>query len=236
MKLETSLHQRSYLYFVAFFLFMLVGFWSTYFTRILDQEHFLMHVHGVLLIAWCLMLVAQAWLIRANRRPLHRQVGKLSYVIVPAIVVATVALLLYKMTTVGVDYVFAALVLNALVVLVIYYGLAIFYRKNAGIHARFMLCTIFPMFTPITDRIIGVYAPGIRPYIYTIDGQPFPPVVGFAMADLILLGLCVWDWRSHKRWNAFPIALIVLMLYHFSVLNFYKYDWWRSFCEWLVSV
>lgn len=194
-----------------------------------------MHVHGVLLITWCLMLIAQAWLIRANRRPLHRQVGKLSYVIVPAMVVSTVALLLYKMTTAGVDYVFAALVLNALVVLVIYYGLAIVYRKNAGIHARFMLCTIFPMFTPITDRIIGVYAHGIRPYIYTINGRPFPPAVGFVMADLILLGLCIWDWRSHRRLNVFPFALIVLVLYHLSVLNFYKYDWWRSFCEWMVG-
>lgn len=236
MKLETSLHQRGYLYFVAFFLFMLAGFWFTYFTRILDQENYRLHVHGVLLITWCLMLIAQAWLIRTNRRPLHRKVGKLSYVVVPAIIIFTTDLLLYKMRTAGVDYVFIALVLNALIVLAIFYGLAIYYRKNAGIHARYMLCTIFPMFTPITDRIIGVYGRGIRPYIYEINGHPFPPAVGFAMADLILVGLSIWDWRSHKRLNVFPLALGVLIFYHFSVLNFYKYEWWRAFCEWFVSI
>jgi hypothetical protein len=31
---------------------MLVGFWFTYFTKLLDQENYRMHTHGVTLILW----------------------------------------------------------------------------------------------------------------------------------------------------------------------------------------
>ena len=40
MKLERALYQKSYLYLIGFFIFVLVGFWATYFTRILDQENY----------------------------------------------------------------------------------------------------------------------------------------------------------------------------------------------------
>jgi hypothetical protein len=53
MKLERTLFEKSDLYFIAFFLFVLVGFWVSYFTNLLDQENYRMHVHGIALILWC---------------------------------------------------------------------------------------------------------------------------------------------------------------------------------------
>jgi hypothetical protein len=66
-------------------------------------------------------------------------------------------------------------------------------------------------------------------------GLPILPVVGFLMADLILVALSICDWKSHKRWNFFPFALLVVLMYHFSVLNFYKFEFWQSFSEWIVG-
>jgi hypothetical protein len=238
MSLERTLFQKSYLCFIAFFVFMLAGFWVTYFTRMLDQENYRMHTHGVALILWCLMLISQAWLIREKKYALHKQIGKFSYVLVPFMIYTTLDLLKYRLpdTLTSMDFFFIALVVNALVAFVIFYGFAIVYRKKSMVHARFMVCTIFPMVTPISDRIIHIYFPSVVKYLPTIEGNPIAPVAGFALADLLMITLCIWDWRSHKRLDVFPIALLVLLLYHYSVLNFYKFEFWKVFSQWFVEI
>lgn len=241
MKLEKSLYQRSYLYFIVFFLFMMWGFWFTYFTKILDQANYRMHLHGAALILWCLLLIIQPLLVRSKKVQLHKKIGKLSYIIVPFLLFSTVDLLKYRLPgsviLSNLENFFIALVLNALVSFLIFYGLAIYHKRKSTIHARYMLCTAFPMFTPITDRIISIHFPSLLRYLPTIDGsKPIVPIIGFALADLLLVGLCIWDWRSHKRWNVFPFALLVLLGYHFSVLNFYKYSFWVKFCEWFSAI
>jgi len=240
MKLERALYQKSYLYFIVFFLFALAAFWLTYFTRLGDQENYRLHTHGASLILWCLMLIIQPYLIRTKRFELHKLIGKMSYVLVPVLIFTTVDLLKFRLTgllALGVmDFFFVALVLNALVAFLILYGLAIFFRARPTIHARYMLCTALPMVTPITDRIIHIYFSFLVPYLPTIEGNPIAPVAGFVLVDLLLLGLIVWDWRSHKRWNVFPVALLVLLVYHFSVLNFYKFEFWQAFSRWFVAL
>ncbi len=240
MKLEKTLFQKSHFYFIVFFLFALLAFWLSYFTKILDQENYRMHTHGITLILWCLMLISQAYLIRTKNNAWHKRIGKFSYVLVPLIIFTTLDLLKYRLeevTTLGpLDFFFIALVVNALIAFAILYGLAILYRKKSALHARFMICTIFPMFTPITDRIIYTYFPSILPYLPAIEEVPTAPIVGFLMADLILIGLSIWDWISHKRWNVFPVALAILLFYHYSVLNFYQFDFWKSFCQWFTHL
>ncbi len=238
MKLERTLFDKSYIYFLVFFLFVMLAFWFTYFAKLLDQKNYRMHLHGVSLILWCLMLISQAYLISTKRIAIHKRLGKFSYVLVPLIIFTTVDLLLYKLNSLHtlqtMDFFFVALVVNALIAFMIFYGLAIYNKRKSGIHARFMLCTIFPMFTPATDRIIHIFLKPLVPLLPTIEGHPIAPIAGFLLADLILIGLCIWDWRSHKRLNVFPFALIVLLLYHYSVLNFYKFQFWKSFSFWLV--
>ena len=237
MKLEKALFRRSYIYFILFFLLMMVGFWYTYFTRISSQENYRMHAHGAVLVAWCLMLIVQPLLIRLKKTRIHRAVGKFSYVLVPLLLFTTTDLLRYRLQQVPQlspsDYYFVALVIVALLAFIIFYGLAIHNRKRSTIHARYMISTAFPFFTPVTDRIIHIHFPSLLAYVPRIDGAPVAPVYGFLLADLIVVGLCIWDWRSHKRWNVFPFVLLVLLFCHFSVMNFYKYYWWQEFCEWL---
>ncbi len=239
MKLEKSLYQKSYLYFIIFFLCMLWGFWFTYFTKMLDQENYRMHLHGAALILWCMMLILQPYLIRAKKTKVHKVTGKFSYILVPMLLFTTIDLLKYKLhgreSLSNADNLFVALVLNALVAFVILYGLAIHHRRKGTIHARYMLSTAFPMFTPITDRIISIFFPSVLAYLPTVDGFPNVVVIGFAMADILLVILCIWDWRSHRRWNIFPFVLVLLLGYHFSVLNFYKYPFWVRFCEWFAA-
>ncbi len=239
MKLEQTLYQKSYIYFIVFFLFVLAGFWLTYFTKVLDQENYRMHLHGIVLISWCLMLVVQPYLIREKKYTLHKQVGKFSYLLVPLIVITTLDLYKYRLSELTAlsirDYLFTASVLNALLTFLVFYGLAIYYRKKPMVHARYMICTVFAMFTAVIDRIIMFYFPGLLPYFPSVDG-PVIQVVGLTLADILIVALCIWDWRSHRRLNVFPVALMVHLLYHYSVLNFYKFTFWQSFSIWFFEL
>lgn len=239
MKLEKTLIQQSYFYFIGFFILVITAFWATYITRITEQPSYRMHVHGAALTLWCVMLVSQAYLIRTKNNALHKRIGKLSYVLVPLILFTTLDLFLYRFSGIPklgtLDYHAAALIINALIAFVIFYGLAIFYRKKSGLHARYMVSTVFPFVTPATDRIIHIYFPSTLPHFYAIEGTPMVPIAGFLFADLILVVLIIWDWRSHKRLNVFPFVLLIMLTYHYSVLNFHKFQFWRSFTEWALQ-
>lgn len=240
MKLEKSIFRTSYIYFIVFFLLIVLAFWLSYFVSIADQENYRMHTHGITLIIWFILLVVQPYLIRTKRYKLHRSIGKLSYVVVPLLILTTLDLLLYRLHKTPIfgtsEYFFIALVVNALLAFIILYALGIYHRKKPTIHARYMICTVFPFFTPVTDRIIHNYFPSLLSYLPTLEGDPIAPVAGFLMADLILIGLSIWDWKSHNRLNVFPFALVVLLLYHYSVLNFYKFQFWKDLSNWLIEL
>lgn len=236
MKLERNLFERSHLYFLVFFLFVIAAFWLTYITRIFEQENYRMHTHGITLFLWCLMLIVQPLLIRKKLNSLHRNVGKFSYVLVPILLFTTFDLLHYRIGALPeIDYVFVALVFNALIAFSILYGLAIYYRKKSALHARYMLCTMFPFFTPATDRILSIYFPGMLKYFPLLNGQTNVMLFGFILADIILIILCIWDWRSHSRLNVFPLALLILLIYQISVNTFYQYPFWKRFSDWLMG-
>ena len=235
MKLERTIFEKSHVYFLVFFLIVLAAFWFTYITRIFEQENYRMHLHGSILFVWCLMLIIQPLLIRKKMNVVHRWIGKFSFVLVPLLVLTTFDLLRYRIQSQpAIDYAFMALVINALVAFIILYSLAIYHRKKQALHARYILCTIFPFFTPATDRIISIYFPSTLEYFPLLNGQPNVMMFGFALADVILIGLCIWDWRSHRRVNVFPFALFVLVTYHYSVFTFYQYNFWKNFCDWLI--
>ena len=235
MKLERTIFEKSHVYFLVFFLIVLAAFWFTYITRIFEQENYRMHLHGSILFLWCLMLIIQPLLIRNKMNAVHRWIGKFSFVLVPLLVLTTFDLLRYRIKSQpAIDYAFMALVINALIAFIILYSLAIYHRKKQTLHARYMVCTIFPFFTPATDRIISIYFPSTLEYFPLLNGQPNVMLFGFVLADVILIALCIWDWRSHRRLNVFPFALVVLLMYHYSVLSFYQYNFWKTFCDWLI--
>lgn len=233
------IHRQSPWLFLAFATAMLIAFWPSYYSRLGAQPSFHPHAHGLAMTAWCALLVAQAWLIRAGRRPLHRSLGRASYALVPLVVLSTVNFLHFRLqgaTVLGsVGLHFVALVLNALAAFLVLYGLAMWHRRSAPLHARYMIGTIFPLFTPVTDRLIGRYVPSIVPLVPRIDGTPIVPVAGFLLADAILIALSIWDWRTNRR-LVFPVVLGILLAYHASVLTFHRLAAWETFATWFARL
>ena len=242
MSVTSALFRNSTFAFVAFFGFVVLAFWPSYFSRLLDQQTYHAHAHGVAMLLWCLLLIGQAYLIRVNQRVLHRRLGKISFVLVPIIAVTTIRFIHFRLADIPVPqlppaaYYLLALILNALIVFIALYALAIHFRHTPALHARFMLCTVFPLFTPVTDRLIGQYSPSIAALVPTIDRTPVLPVAGFLLADAILIALSVWDLTKKPRQYVFPIALVLLGLYHVSVLTFHDLPLWRTFCSWFLNL
>lgn len=240
IKLDKFLYQNTGLCFAVFFVFVLWAFWPRYFSDVLGQKEMRFHTHGITLTLWCILLILQAYLIRTKHKRAHRLVGKFSYLLVPLIIITTINLKHFRMQ--GSDlladrpFYSLALILNGLVVFTLLYGLAIYYRRNPLVHARYRVSTIFPFFTPVTDRIISRHFRPLLQFAPMLEGKPIAPVIGFAMADILLLMLLLWDWRTNRRLDVFPIALSLVVLYQASVLTFYHFPFWRAFGAWFISL
>lgn len=234
------LFQKSWIWFTVFFGFALMAFWPSYYSDPTGDFAFFTHAHGIAMTLWCVMLIAQAYLVRSKHRDIHRRVGKISYVLVPFLIISTLALTHQSLQT-NEPYptiVFSdlALMINATVLFGVIYGLAIYHRKDSPTHARYMFATIFPMFTPITDRLI--YR-NVRPLVEAapaIEGSAIVPFWGFLLALILLGGLAIWDWRSNNRRDVFPAVLGMLIIYHISVFTFHMIPAWRSFGEWFLGL
>jgi hypothetical protein len=72
-----------------------------------------------------------------------------------------------------------------------------------------MVSTVFPMFAPVTDRLIAVNAPSLMSVLPRIEGNPMLPVVEFAAADLIVATLTL---HRMPAWNAFGAWFVGLPL------------------------
>jgi hypothetical protein len=246
MQLTNALFRQSYLIFLAFFGLVIWGFWNTYYgapwrLSVQSGGNFVAHLHGLSMTLWCLMLVTQAYLIRAGHRSLHRRIGKSSYLLAPFMVIVqlvgmkNIVSTLDGFTSAGqvtdAGAVFMAGGLGMPVLFAGLYLLAIHNRKDPAIHARLMVATILPIVTPATDRITRDYFPGlleILPRIPGIDGMN-EIFVGFALADIAAIVLVCLDWRSRKRLNVFLPILVALLAYQVFTCVAHHVEPWRAF-------
>lgn len=239
-KFQIFLFQRGVYWFGAFFLFALIAFWKNYYSFPDKNIDFYTHFHGIVMTVWVLLLIGQASLIRYKKYNTHRLLGRSSYLIVPLLVISTVLLVhanADKSPDVDLRNLYRfALMLNATFVLALIYGLGIYYFNTPMIHARFMISTVFPMFTPVTDRIIAHYIRPLINYAPKLGDITVLPFYGFLLADLILIGLIFWDWKANRRLDVFVYVLGLLVLFHISVFTLPYMDFWEKFGRWFVTL
>ena len=239
--MDRILHRNTAFVLAGVFLFAFWGFWPTYFSHPLTQASWRFHFHAITMISWCALMVTQAHLIRANKRLVHRQVGKLSFVLAPLVVITTLSLTHYRLRSDEFSDVLLyalALPMGLLLQFALAYGLAIYHRRNPVIHARYMICTGFPMIPPIFDRILEVYLlpPPQAQFVPQIGGNPLYPLITYSASDLALILLSVWDWRFRRRLNVFPVVLCGFVVFQGLTFVLHHVSFWRSFAEWFLSL
>jgi hypothetical protein len=227
MQLDRALQRNSVVFFALFALLVLIGFWPTYFSNPTNLPTVLYHAHALTMTSWCAILVAQAYLIRTNRRDLHKRVGKLSFVVAPLVVITGIQLMRDVFRRVAffepIVYTQLFLFLGSVVVFVIFYVLAIHFRKTPALHSRYMVCTVFPIYPPATDRILSALFPE----------DPMSILIpSWFVAELVLLGLSIWDWQSPRRCKAFPAAFAIMLTYHVATFTVSQLPYWATFTDW----
>lgn len=232
--MEKNIQNRILYFFVAIFIITNLGFYKTYLIHFPEFQNFAMvyHIHGMLAMAWILMLIIQAYLIRAGKYNLHKLVGKLSYIIMPLFLLSLFfvgkqgyldmlktkpqADALANLTNGGtIDIFFLGLI----------YALAIIYKKNVDYHLRYMVSTG-----------LIILMPGLGRFIFVFCGIPFP----FALIPMIFCGVgvgIIWlimDIKNKK--SAFPMGLyliITLIMNAIGIGN--QSEWWQGFAKWWVN-
>ena len=231
--MEKTLHNRIGYGFVALLIISLLGFSQTYLIEFPNFKSFTTahHFHGLMALLWILLLIVQPFLIRAKKYELHRQVGKLGYVIMPLLVVSLffVAKATYFKNLATQSEVEALAILPNGTVEIFAFSLLFFlamkYKKNTPYHLRFMASTGLMMLGPGLGRLL------------VTNGIPFPIVIvsiilgttGVALLWMIL------DIRNKK--SAFPMLVFVVIGFVAGFINANSHAaWWQSFGKLWVSM
>lgn len=216
------LFRHSAAIFAVFTILALVAFWRNYLGR-LDAPHGLaLHAHAAAMFAWCALLIAQGSLIRLKRPAWHAWLGRASYALVPLILVSGWFVSMDSIAKVAADPVLrdarSALMIHSLIAFAAIFALGMRARRDPAIHARYMVGTLFPMVTPVTDRLIFHHLPSLVPYLPTLEGRPRAYTAGFLLADAVLIALLIADWKNPKTRHVFAVVLAIVLAYQASVV------------------
>jgi hypothetical protein len=191
-------------------LIFVAGFWIPYFSEIPHFDPAItapVHLHALLLFAWVVLLVVQPLAIRSGAFNLHRVLGRISYALMPLIVVSAVAMIhkeYHEHLAGGVPSgaALAAEFLSAsqLVLLGIFYCSAIIHikRHEVAAHMRYMICIALVLLPAGLARTFG--------YWFDVR-QSLSQTYCLAVIDLSLIGLIWFDRNRHLAAKPYTQAL-----------------------------
>ncbi|RNJ64482.1 MAG: hypothetical protein EDM03_05660 [Porphyrobacter sp. IPPAS B-1204] len=151
------------------------------------------HLHGVIFMGWLGLYLAQVVTIVTDNRALHRQLGRLAYVWIPAMVAAGVMIILVSVRGTGGPFFFAQneFLISNMAGLLVFGGLALWAlkaRRYTGWHRRLMLVAMSVLTGPGIGRLLPM--PLLIPNAWTIavTASFVFPVIGMLA-----------DWRTRGR-------------------------------------
>ena len=186
------------------------GFYRTYtseFPNFKDKTPTI-HIHGIFLMMWMVLLIVQPLLINYGKTQLHRKIGQVSWVLGP-LIIATMFLVGRGSYARSIGHIseqenLATMVLDirGYITFGIFWALAMFYRKDSASHMRYMIST----------AIIGI-GPGVGRGLIS-SGIDFPTSLTITdVADLVIVGFLLgYDIYRKKNYKPFLVVFIVFLV------------------------
>lgn len=185
-----------------------LGFAPTYFLPLATGTFGappIVHVHGLLFFAWTLLFCAQTWLASNGRIVAHREWGLLGISIATGMVFSVFATAIFRMNqleAMGMGRAiraFSWVQVSGILFFAACVALAVVTVRKPETHKRLMLlATIALLDAPIARWFMTFLAPPPPP-----GASPLPPVIATVppamVADLILLAVMAYDWRTRGR-------------------------------------
>jgi hypothetical protein len=211
MQKNYSLYHNLGYWFILLGILAFIAFYASYISVIFQSTIPVFHIHFTLMSLWILMLIAQPFLIKYKKISAHRLLGKISYVLVPLVLLSAFLVIrfsyyrdldqLHKDVTQGLSHFSESQILQQVAEwkglpfiwffwFILFYSLAVINRRKSAVHARFMLATALSLLGPIIDRIvfkIGNLTEHIR-----------FELIAFLIADVVL-SILLWNDYIKKR-------------------------------------
>ncbi|MEH6536631.1 MAG: hypothetical protein V7719_09575 [Psychroserpens sp.] len=201
--------EKKYKYIGYFMIFLIpltfFGFYKTYFGLIPvfnEKTDTITHLHAFVSTLWIGALIVQPFLISNKKFKTHRAIGKFTYVLFPLLVVFFILQMTKKS---GEDNVLQAIFfpLRDLSLLTIFYGLAIYHKKQTAIHMRYMIASAMVFLFPTVGRITGI--------IMGIEGIGGTEIT-YLLIYSIFLGLIYYDTLSKTKVRTYHISCLCFMV------------------------
>lgn len=219
---------------IAVFAVVLVGFARSFYLRFLfptwpAPSEAIFYVKGAIFTAWYLLLIAQAALIAADRRPLHRRLGVAGAVLAALMVVTglygtlVAAARLAGGATDPMPLSFMVIPIADMVLFGALVGCAIWKRNNPQTHKRLMLIASISLVVAGFTRWPGLFD---LPFHWAL-----------LPTDALLIPLVAWDLRSRGRLHPATVAGgLTLIGCQALRLLLNESPAWLAFCRWAVNL
>jgi uncharacterized membrane protein YozB (DUF420 family) len=225
-------YNHAHHYFILAMAITIFAFMPSYFTRLMktDSAH---HFHGITATLWMLLLIVQPLLYKRGLLSWHRNLGKVSLALVPLVVAGglhMVQLMIQKKESYppNIVYQLSFIDFTTLFLFVLFYSLALVYRRNIQLHARFMVCTVLGPLNPAITRLLFIF-----PFIDTFNKSLN---IAYFLIELVILLLLLDDKRSGKIHQPYKLAMLFFVIQHI-LMNFVLYwSWWREMMDRFVLI
>ncbi len=241
MKASTTINRpkkiqfdKSGYYFIALVIITFLGFWPTYFSKFFDGTanfNFYFHFHFAMASLWIMLLVVQPILIKKKKLPLHKQIGKLTYIILPLFILSVILLKHYRIGGVVTEGLGARLWLQSkdIIIISVMYIIAIVNKRNMQIHARAMIATGIVFLEPTLGRFIII---SLLPESEGLMGFAITVAIMYA----IIISLIILERKQTSgRW-VFPLLLAMFMVFHYLIFNQISFSAWDTFVKWFATL
>ncbi|MGW8314550.1 MAG: hypothetical protein ACWGNV_03040 [Bacteroidales bacterium] len=178
---------------------VILGFCKSYFSQIPDFNEGITlfhHLHAAIATVWILALIAQPLLIRYRKYKIHKWIGKFSYALFPLLVLSFIPMIYRALH--GANPVNAFYPIADCSLLILFYSLAVYNRKNMDRHMRYIIGAAIVFLGPTFGRI-GPNILGLQ--------EKISQNIQYVIIYSILIGLILLD-RKHSK-NIKPYSTIL---------------------------
>jgi len=219
---------------IALLVISILGFWPSYFSKFFDGTddfNFYYHFHLAIALLWIALLILQPFLIKKKKVALHKRIGKLSYIILPLLIISVILL---KHSTTNPEIIKGLgaslwFVIKHSVIILVMFTIAMRYSKNMQIHARAMIAIGIEFLEPGWARFIfNTLLP--KPDFYLGLG-----ISVTTMYALVVYLIIKERNQSSGRW-VFPLFLLMSIPFHLLIFYEISFDFLDSFAEWFYKL
>lgn len=191
-------------HYLGYFLLLLIplifaGFYNTYivqFPNFGKNIDVYSHIHAFIASVWVATLIVQPFLIANKKIALHRIIGKLSYLVFPLLILSFIPRVMKTMNSEDTRYLFFPLADGFL--LLIFYAMAIYYKRTTFKHMRYMISAVLVLLGPTFGRIGPILLGWSELLTQNVE---------YAIIYSILISLIVYDLNNKRKFQPYLIAL-----------------------------